>query len=132
MERSRLVYSTELGRICPDCGRPVDECVCPKGRRRAGAAGGDAARSGAPVPGGRSGVVRVRRETKGRAGKTATTVSDVPLSDGELEELAGRLKRKLGTGGGVRDGVIVIQGDHVTALMSMLTEMGYTVRKSGG
>jgi len=116
MERSRLVYSSDFGRACSGCGRPVDECVCPT---RAARAQGD-------------GVVRVRRESKGRAGKTTTTVSGLPLDDVALDGLATELKRRCGTGGTAKDGIVVIQGDHVDTIMALLRERGYTVRRSGG
>jgi hypothetical protein len=72
MNNSRLVYSTEFGRACPECGRPIDDCVCPRGRAARRAAD-DAAPSD---PG--DGIVRVRRETKSRGGKTVTTITGVP------------------------------------------------------
>ena len=78
------------------------------------------------------GIVRVQRETKGRRGKTVTTVTGVPLPSDALRELAGELKRRCGTGGAVKDGVLEIQGDHVTVLMEALRERGYTVKRSGG
>src|SRR3954449_8749448 len=58
------------------------------------------------------GRVKVRRETSGRRGKAVTTVADVPLDDDGLKELAGRLKKRCGVGGAVKDGVIELQGDH--------------------
>ena len=58
------------------------------------------------------GRVKVRRETSGRRGKAVTTVSGVPLNDDGLRELAGRLKKRCGVGGSVKDGVIELQGDH--------------------
>lgn len=118
---SRLVYSSGGGRICPRCGLPQTRCACrknPRGDGRA-ATGGD-------------GVVRVRRETKGRKGKTVTTVSGVPLSRDSLQELAGELKRRCGSGGSAKDGVIEIQGDHRDTLVSELQARGYTVKRTGG
>jgi translation initiation factor 1 len=76
--------------------------------------------------------VRIRREVKGRKGKTVTTISGLPLSAVELKELAGRLKRKCGSGGSIRDGVVEIQGDHVDLLLAELSGLGYSVRRSGG
>src|ERR1700742_2974775 len=93
---SRVVYSTGLGTLCPNCRRPVRECVCPKGTPGA---------AGPPQ-------VRVGREVKGRAGKGVTIVSGLPLAGGDLEALATRLKKRCGSGGTVREGVIEIQGDH--------------------
>jgi translation initiation factor 1 len=78
------------------------------------------------------GRVRVRRETAGRRGKAVTTVSDVPLDDAELRELAGRLKRRCGVGGSSKDGVIELQGDHRDAVVEMLRAEGYEVVLAGG
>jgi translation initiation factor 1 len=113
---SRLVYSSGSGRICPRCGRPVARCACTERPR---AARGD-------------GVVRVRREVQGRRGKTVTTVSGVPLASDALSELAAELKRRCGSGGSAKDGVIEIQGDHREALVAELERRGYTVKLAGG
>ncbi|UFH49061.1 translation initiation factor Sui1 [Pseudomonas sp. KNUC1026] len=110
-----LVYSTDSGRHCPDCGKPVAECIC-----------------GQPqVPEG-DGICRVRRETKGRGGKTVTTVSGTPLAGEALKALATALKKRCGTGGALKDGVIEIQGDHVDVLLAELARQGLKAKKSGG
>lgn len=111
-----LVYSSEYGRMCPECARPVAECICQKNR---GASAGD-------------GVVRVRRETKGRGGKTVTVISGVPLDVQGVKSLAGELKRCCGTGGTVKDGIIEIQGDHCTVLVTELERRGFRVKRAGG
>jgi protein-tyrosine phosphatase len=77
-------------------------------------------------------VVRVGRETKGRRGKGVTTVSDVPLDEAGLHDLATKLKIRCGTGGTVKDGVIEIQGDQRDRLAAVLQEMGYRVKRVGG
>jgi len=74
----------------------------------------------------------VRRETKGRRGKTVTTVRGVPLGPRELTALAAELKRRCGSGGSVVDGVIEIQGDHCDALIEALAERGYAAKRAGG
>ncbi len=111
-----LVYSTEYGRMCPQCRRPSDACRC---RGNTHAAPGD-------------GVVRVGRETKGRKGKGVTTVSGVPLDPPALKQLAQHLKKKCGTGGTVKNGIIEIQGDHRDKLVQILQKDGWTVKRSGG
>src|SRR3954452_5099402 len=73
------------------------------------------------------GRVKVRRETAGRRGKGVTTVSDVPIDDAGLRELAGRLKKRCGVGGAVKDGVIELQGDHREAVVEVLRGAGYAV-----
>lgn len=110
-----LVYSTDAGRHCPGCNQPVGACICKQ----------------SVVPAG-DGIARVRRETKGRGGKTVTTVSGVPLAEDALKELATALKKRCGTGGALKDGVIEIQGDHVELLLEELVKRGFKARKSGG
>jgi translation initiation factor 1 len=78
------------------------------------------------------GRVKVRRETSGRRGKAVTTVGDVPLDDDGLKELAGRLKKRCGVGGSVKDGVIELQGDHRDAVLELLRADGYDAVLAGG
>jgi translation initiation factor 1 len=78
------------------------------------------------------GRVKVRRETSGRRGKAVTTVADVPLDDMGLKELAGRLKKRCGVGGSVKDGVIELQGDHRDAVLEVLRAEGYDAVLAGG
>ncbi|MAE93478.1 MAG: translation initiation factor [Planctomycetota bacterium] len=78
------------------------------------------------------GVVRIRRETRGRGGKTVTAISGIPLAGDELADLAKQLKRRCGTGGALKDGVIEIQGDHRDTLVAELEGRGYQVKRAGG
>lgn len=119
MADAKLVYSSQHGRVCRQCGRPMPVCKC-----KAKAAAAAVAAAG--------GVVRVGRETKGRKGKGVTVVTGVPLAGDALEELASKLKRLCGSGGTVRDGVIEIQGDHRDLLVAELSQRGWTVKRAGG
>lgn len=110
-----LVFSTEQGRMCPDCRQPVDACRC----------GEPSAPSG-------DGIVRVSRETKGRKGKGVTLITGIPLAGNELKALAKELKARCGVGGTVRDGIIEIQGDQRDLLIPLLQAQGWTVRRAGG
>ena len=110
------VYSSEQGRRCPGCGSPVAACTC---------------HSRPAVPRG-DGIVRVGRQTKGRKGSGVTTVSGLPLPVDQLRDLAAQLKRQCGAGGGIKDGLIEIQGDHRDLLVAALTRLGYTVKRAGG
>ncbi len=74
----------------------------------------------------------MRRETKGRGGKTVTTISGLPLAGDALRELASALKRRCGTGGSLKDGVVEIQGEHVELLIDELLKRGFKAKKSGG
>jgi translation initiation factor 1 len=106
MPRDRIVYSTGTGRIAPVKEKP-------------GVPRGD-------------GIVRVRRETGGRGGKTVTAVYGVPLPEAKLKDLAGELKRTCGTGGTIKNGTIEIQGDHRERIVAALQQRGYTVKLAGG
>ena len=68
--------------------------------------------------------VKVRREVAGRRGKAVTTVSGVPVDDAGLKELAGKLKKRCGVGGSIKNGVIEIQGDHRDVVVQMLGGRG--------
>jgi translation initiation factor 1 len=69
--------------------------------------------------------LRIRLETKQRAGKKASIVNGFQGSESELEALAKQLKTKLGVGGTVKDGEIIIQGDYVAKLKELLIKLGY-------
>lgn len=115
---SKLVYSTESGRICPSCGKQSAECTCKKKNTHT-------------IPKG-DGKIRVERSTKGRKGKGVTLISGLPLEGASLKELAKKLKQKCGTGGTVKNGVIEIQGDHRDLLLEHLKTLGYKAVKAGG
>ena len=112
----RLVYSTDGGRLCPQCHRPVADCVC--GRDRPADTG--------------DGIVRLQRETKGRGGKAVTIVRGVPLAGAELKSLAKALKQKCGVGGAVKDGNIEIQGEQRELIKAELERRGFLVKIAGG
>jgi translation initiation factor 1 len=76
--------------------------------------------------------VRLGQETKGRKGKGVTLITGLSLPDDELLKLASDLKRRCGSGGTLRDGVIEIQGDHRDILLEELRKRGHTVKRSGG
>ena len=71
------------------------------------------------------------RSTKGRRGKIVSTVTGVAVDADELQALAAELKRRCGTGGALKDGVIEIQGDHRDTLVEELEKRGFKVKRSG-
>lgn len=109
------VYSTEWGRMCPRCGKPLAQCVC---KKQAARPAGD-------------GVVRVARESKGRGGKVVTLVTGLALDDAGLRALLSELKRQCGGGGTLKDGVIEVQGDHRDLVLAALGKHGIKAKKVG-
>jgi len=112
-----IVYSTGVGERCPNCLRPIRECVC---------------RKGTPGKASSDGVIRISRETQGRKGKGVTVISGLALGQAELETLATELKKKCGSGGSVENGRIEIQGDHRDRLVEELSRKGWKTKRSGG
>lgn len=112
-----LVYSTEVGRMCPVCRLPVAECICHAAASKADH--GD-------------GVVRVSRETKSRGGKAVTVIRGVPLDAMALAALGKQLRADCGAGGTLKGGVLEVQGDHCDRVMDLLKAQGWVVKRAGG
>ncbi|ENG6109682.1 stress response translation initiation inhibitor YciH [Serratia liquefaciens] len=105
-DNSRLVYSTDSGRIKQEDVKPPRE----KG----------------------DGIVRIQRQTSGRKGKGVCLITGVDLDDAALDKLAADLKKKCGCGGSVKEGVIEIQGDKRDLLKQLLEAKGMKVKLAGG
>jgi len=110
-EESTLVYSSETGRTGRGAGKP--QAVQPSKQPS-------------------DGTVRLRREVKGRGGGTVIVITGIPLGGEALKELAGALKKRCGSGGTVKEGIIEIQGDHRDTLLRELELRGYRVKLAGG
>lgn len=110
---SRLVYSTDLGSICSDCGEPKNSCICRQIKRKT------VLKS--------NGAVCVRYETAGRKGKGMTLIIGLPLSEDGLLAMVKKLKQQFATGGAVKDFVIELQGDHREKAVLALRKLGYLV-----
>jgi translation initiation factor 1 len=101
---SRPVYSTDTGRI--------DDAPPP-----------------AASAGSADGVVRVSRTKAGRKGKTVTLVTGIPPAD--LADVGKELRRLVGSGGSVKDGVVEVQGDHRDRIAEHLG-VRFRVKLAGG
>jgi len=108
MKNSKLVYSTESGKVRAD-KKKKQQSILPQ-----------------------DGIVRLMRQTKGRKGKGVTLINGIPLPTKELKKLAKSLKQKCGCGGAVKNGIIEIQGDHRDTLETELAALGYKVKRAGG
>lgn len=62
---------------------------------------------------------------KRRGGKVATIIYGFTIPDAQIEVLASEMKRSLGCGGSVRDGEILVQGDHLDAVVAFLRSKGF-------
>jgi translation initiation factor 1 len=112
---SGLVYSTDGGRMCPECRQPLTACAC---------------KAKAAIKG--DGVVRVSLQTKGRGGKSVTIVKGLALDAAALAMLGKQLRTACGSGGTVKDGVIEVQGEHAELVMETLRKLGHQPKRAGG
>jgi translation initiation factor 1 len=106
MKDNSLVYSTGIGKIVNKADKPLPKA-------------GD-------------GIIRIRRETKGRKGKGVTTLSGMAMNASEIKSLCSELKKTCGTGGAVKDDIIEIQGDNRDKIKILLEKRGFTVKLAGG
>ncbi len=121
-DNDRLVYSTEQGSL--DKAMQKSRATGKKDRKPATAA--------PAIKNPNKQGVRIRRESKGRGGKTVSIVDGLTLNDDGLKKLLKTLKGQLGTGGAVKDGCLEIQGDHREKLVLLLEKQGIKVKLSGG
>jgi translation initiation factor 1 len=112
---SRLVYSTDMGRVCPGCGWPANDCKC-------------SSKSGRDQVLPPRIVAKLRLEKKGRGGKTVTVVYDLPRNAPFLKDLSQELKRSCGTGGTVVEDTVELQGDLRDRVREFLEKKGFTVK----
>lgn len=73
--------------------------------------------------------LRLRLDTKQRAGKAVTLIQGFIGNDDDLQTLGKQLKNFCGTGGSVKDGEIIIQGDQRDKVMQWLLKNGYVLTK---
>lgn len=116
---SRIVYTTGIGRCCPDCGKPKESCRCSKQKVASPSPPAD-------------GIIRVGRETKGRRGKGVTIVTGIPLTGQALADLVKTIKHQCGSGGTLKGTTVELQGDHRDTVTALLVNRGWKVKRTGG
>jgi translation initiation factor 1 len=114
-----LFHGTSLERpvTCPHCGLLTAECTCPRD------ATGQVRHPCDQHP-------RVRREK--RRGNWTTIIADLDPQATDLKALLKQLRTNLGTGGGLTDNQIILQGDHKQAVIDQLIALGYKAKPAGG
>ena len=112
-----VVWSSDKGRVCPNCGNSKDKCNCNQNKSNSIET---------------DGVVRISRDKKARKGKCVTVITGIPLNSKDLKIFAKSLKQKCGSGGTIKDGIIEIQGDFLNKIFEIITKKGWNVKKVGG
>lgn len=80
----------------------------------------------------REGRIRVYLEKKGRGGKTVSVIKGIEMNTSDLQDFGKTLKSKIGVGGSVKDGEIIIQGDQRKRILEILAKEGFTDCKNAG
>jgi translation initiation factor 1 len=114
----RLFAGTPWDRppTCDRCGKLEAECACPP----------DTVEPQRIPPETQTARLRLEKRPKG---KHVTTVTGLDPEGNDLVDLAARLKAKCGTGGTLKDGVIELQGDHLTTAEAALKVIGYRTKR---
>lgn len=113
---SNRVYSTDQGKICPQCNNPTTNCSCKQKK----------------LSGNSDGIIRIRRETKGRKGAGVTIIDGLALENNALKLLVKKIKQACSSGGAIKEGSVEIQGEHREKVKVLLEKAGYTVKLAGG
>jgi len=115
MSKGNIMYSTDPDwqEMCPVCNNPIEECICQTKNQSQGV----------------NTIVYIKREVKGRGGKTVTTISNVGIESKIIQK---ELQRLCGAGGTVKNGIIEIQGDHREKIKVYLEKKGTHVKLAGG
>ena len=101
-----LVYSTDPGFKLPDETSEEQETIVPSQQK-----------------------LKIRLDTKHRAGKAVTLIQGFTGSSADMENLGKKLKSFCGTGGSVKDGEIIVQGDNREKILQWLQKNGYSASK---
>ena len=112
MIKKNIVYSTDVGRLCPECEEKINNCICSHVRENDSELG----------------PIFIEKQTAGRRGKPVNVIKNIPLRKVELKKLAKELKKHLGVGGSCSDGEIIIQGVNKERLIEVLEKKGFPAK----
>ena len=114
--RGTLVYSTDpdYEPLCPNCLNKISECTCANNPQTS------------PK---KAGPIEVRREKKGRGGKSVTVIRKI---NGDKKPVLKELQKLCGVGGTVKNGAIELQGDQRDKVKGYFEQKGYKVKFTGG
>ncbi len=110
MPNSKLVYTTSGGNLCGTCGRSLHKCKCQS--------------EALPIGTNTTRTPQIQLEKKGRRGKEVTVVSHLGLSGTQLLELLQLVKKRLGTGGTLKNQSLEIQGNRIAEVRELLASQG--------
>ena len=115
MNKDNILYSTDPDwkKTCPQCDEPVEDCIC----------------SEESSTNQQTSTVNIRREVKGRGGKTVTTIANLRQDPKKWQK---DLQKLCGAGGTLKNGVIEIQGDQREKIKEYLVQQGFQVKFTGG
>ena len=112
MIKKNIVYSTDLGRLCPECQEKINNCFCSHARKNDS----------------KFGPIFIEKQTSGRRGKPVSVIKNIPLQKVELKKLAKEIKKYLGVGGSCSHGEIIIQGSNNERLIEILEKKGFPAK----
>jgi translation initiation factor 1 len=114
MKKDTIVYSTDphWKETCPVCEEPVTSCKCGQSDSRSAI----------------TSAILIKREKKGRGGKTVTTVTGVRPDPKQMQKA---LQKLCGAGGTLKNGVIEIQGDQREKIRAYLENKGLKTKIGG-
>lgn len=108
MHKSHLVFSTTGDNVCDICHKYLHKCKCNKQLKASS-----------------DGVIRIKRETKGRKGSGMTVIFGLSATSAELRTITTDLKKYCGVGGSLKKNLIEIQGDQRLKCKYFLEQLGY-------
>jgi translation initiation factor 1 len=110
MPNSKLVYTTSGSNLCSICGIALHKCKCESEAR--------------PIGTNTARTPQIQLEKKSRGGKEVTVVSHLGLNGAQLSEILQLIKRRLGTGGTLKNQSLEIQGNRIAEVRELLSSQG--------